>query len=332
MLPEKKKKLIVGCISILVIIITVFAIAKLSNYIKNKNDENTTKERRNNDYPSEYKYFGILQDEDGIYKIYGISNSDETYLEVRTFYKIQDIINKDNKLVLYSDATNELRYDNKAQEFYFYELDSSYSNKEDIRLNKNYIIMKDEKKISYKKYDELDISIIDEDVLNKEYIVKDNKVYFVKSDGIHEYNLDTKEDICIINITDEITLLNVTNGYVIINKENDLIAYKIDGAVRININDYIKEPYEFLNITESGILIKQDNKLKEFSFVINKVLKNQFDLKDYTNTLNIYLGNGLYYLNLKEDNNEKYVIIDFEEGKEIKEFNNKYLYIWRVVQ
>lgn len=332
MLPEKRKKLIIGGISIFVIIITVFAIAKLSDYIKNKNVENTTKERRNNDYPSEYKYFGILQDEDGIYKIYGISDSDEKYLEVRTFYKIQDLINKDNKLVLYSDAANELRYDNKAQEFYFYELDSGYSNKEDIRLNENYIIMKDEKKISYKKYDEADISVIDEDVLNEEYIVKENKVYFVKSDGIHEYNLDTKKDINIINITDEITLLNVTNGYVILNENSDLIVYKIDGAVKINVNDYIKDPYEFVNITESGIIIKQDNKLKEFSFVTNRILKKQFDLKEYTNTLSIYLGNGLYYLNLKQDDSEKYVIIDFEEGKEIEEFNNKYLYMWKVKQ
>ena len=35
-------------------------------------------------------------------------------------------------------------------------------------------------------------------------------------------------------------------------------------------------------------------------------------------------------MNLILDDNEKYVIIDLEEGKEIKEFNNKYLYIWKV--
>ena len=101
MLPEKKKRLIIAGIALVLIIITVFLLGKLSSYIKSKNDNNVTKERRNDDYPDKYDYYGILKDEDGIYKIYGIGETEE-YLNVRTFYNIQDYITKDNKLVLFS--------------------------------------------------------------------------------------------------------------------------------------------------------------------------------------------------------------------------------------
>ena len=72
MLPEKKKSLIIAGIALVLIIITVFLLGKLSSYIKSKNDNNVTKERRNDDYPDKYDYYGILKDEDGIYKIYVI--------------------------------------------------------------------------------------------------------------------------------------------------------------------------------------------------------------------------------------------------------------------
>ena len=41
MLPEKRKKLIIGAISVVVIIIVVILLGKISSFIKNRNDENT---------------------------------------------------------------------------------------------------------------------------------------------------------------------------------------------------------------------------------------------------------------------------------------------------
>lgn len=330
MLPEKKKRLIIAGIALVLIIITVFLLGKLSSYIKSKNDNNVTKERRNDDYPDKYDYYGILKDEDGIYKIYGIGETEE-YLNVRTFYNIQDYITKDNKLVLFSDATNELRYDSKKDEFYFYELDSSYSNKEFYSLSDNYIIINALKKVSYKKFNEEETILITDELKNENVLVRDNKVYYLKKDGIYEYNLDTKENKCIINDEGDISIINVLGDYIYINKDGEELIYKISSALKIVLSDYIKEEYSIVNLTDAGVVIKQDGQLKIFSFITNKILNDTFDLEGYNNTYSLYLGNDLYYMNLELNNNKKHIIIDMSSKKIIKEFKENYLYIWRNV-
>lgn len=330
MLPEKKKRLIIAGIALVLIIITVFLLGKLSSYIKSKNDNNVTKERRNDDYPNKYDYYGILKDEDGIYKIYGIGETEE-YLNVRTFYNIQDYITKDNKLVLFSDATNELRYDSKKDEFYFYELDSSYSNKEIYSLSDNYIIINALNKVSYKKFNEEETVLITDELKNENVLVRDNKVYYLKKDGIYEYNLDTKENKCIINDEGDISIINVLGDYIYINKDGEELIYKISSALKIVLSNYIKEEYSIVNLTDAGIVIKQDGQLKIFSFITNKILNDTFDLEGYNNTYSLYLGNDLYYMNLELNNNKKHIIIDMSSKKIIKEFKENYLYIWRNV-
>ncbi len=330
MLPEKKKRLIIAGIALVLIIITVFLLGKLSSYIKSKNDNNVTKERRNDDYPNKYDYYGILKDEDGIYKIYGIGETEE-YLNVRTFYNIQDYITKDNKLVLFSDATNELRYDSKKDEFYFYELDSSYSNKEIYSLSDNYIIINALNKVSYKKFNEEETVLITDELKNENVLVRDNKVYYLKKDGIYEYNLDTKENKCIINDEGDISIINVLGDYIYINKDGEELIYKISSALKIVLSDYIKEEYSIVNLTDAGVVIKQDGQLKIFSFITNKILNDTFDLEGYNNTYSLYLGNDLYYMNLELNNNKKHIIIDMSSKKIIKEFKENYLYIWRNV-
>lgn len=330
MLPEKKKRLIIAGIALVLIIITVFLLGKLSSYIKSKNDNNATKERRNDDYPDKYDYYGILKDEDGIYKIYGIGETEE-YLNVRTFYNIQDYITKDNKLLLFSDATNELRYDSKKDEFYFYELDSSYSNKEIYSLSDNYIIINALNKVSYKKFNEEETVLITDELKNENVLVRDNKVYYLKKDGIYEYNLDTKENKCIINDEGDISIINVLGDYIYINKDGEELIYKISSALKILLSNYIKEEYSIVNLTDAGIVIKQDGQLKIFSFITNKILNDTFDLEGYNNTYSLYLGNDLYYMNLELNNNKKYIIIDMSSKKIIKEFKENYLYIWRNV-
>lgn len=330
MLPEKKKRLIIAGIALVLIIITVFLLGKLSSYIKSKNDNNVTKERRNDDYPDKYDYYGILKDEDGIYKIYGIGETEE-YLNVRTFYNIQDYITKDNKLVLFSDATNELRYDSKKDEFYFYELDSSYSNKEIYSLSDNYIIINALNKVSYKKFNEEETVLITDELKNENVLVRDNKVYYLKKDGIYEYNLDTKENKCIINDEGDISIINVLGDYIYINKDGEELIYKISSALKIVLSDYIKEEYSIVNLTDAGVVIKQDGQLKIFSFITNKILNDTFDLEGYNNTYSLYLGNDLYYMNLELNNNKKHIIIDMSSKKIIKEFKENYLYIWRNV-
>ena len=240
-------------------------------------------------------------------------------------------LTKDNKLVLFSDATNELRYDNKKDEFYFYELDSSYSNKEIYSLSDNYIIINALNKVSYKKFNEEETVLITDELKNENVLVRDNKVYYLKNDGIYEYNLDTKENKCIINGEGDISIINVLGDYIYINKDGEELIYKISSALKIVLSDYIKEEYSIVNLTDAGVLIKQDGQLKIFSFITNKILNDTFDLEGYNNTYSLYLGNDLYYMNLELNNNKKYIIIDMSSKKIIKEFKENYLYIWRNV-
>ena len=188
MLPEKRKRLIIGIIAIFAIIIIVILLALLSNYIKSRH-ENQNDERRNDAYPEKYEYFGITMDKDGIYKLYGISGNEEEYLNVRTFYNVEDMIDKDGKLVIYSDAANELRYDKKTKEFYFYEIDSNYSNKYKVLLSKDYIVTKEDRIINYRKYNSEEIKNITDKAIDYECLLHDNKVYYVLEDGIYEFNL-----------------------------------------------------------------------------------------------------------------------------------------------
>ena len=187
MLPEKRKKLIIGAISVVVIIIVVILLGKISSFIKNRNDENT---QRNDDYSKMYDYIGVTIDEDNIYKIYGISENDEKYLDVKTFYEVKDMINIDKKAVLYSDAVNELRYDNKKKEFYFYELDEFYNKYDNVKLTHDYMVISDNEKVSYRKYGSDTIEKVEQ---ANEYLVQNNKLYYAIDESIYEYDMTSKK-------------------------------------------------------------------------------------------------------------------------------------------
>ena len=173
--------------------------------------------------------------------------------------------------------------------------------------------------------------LITDELKNENVLVRDNKVYYLKNDGIYEYNLDTKENKCIINGEGDISIINVLGDYIYINKDGEELIYKISSALKIVLSNYIKEEYSIVNLTDAGIVIKQDGQLKIFSFITNKILNDTFDLEGYNNTYSLYLGNDLYYMNLELNNNKKHIIIDMSSKKIIKEFKENYLYIWRNV-
>ena len=331
MLPEKRKRLIIGIIAIFAIIIIVILLALLSNYIKSRH-ENQNDERRNDAYPEKYEYFGITMDKDGIYKLYGISGNEEEYLNVRTFYNVEDMIDKDGKLVIYSDAANELRYDKKTKEFYFYEIDSNYSNKYKVLLSKDYIVTKEDRIINYRKYNSEEIKNITDKAIDYECLLHDNKVYYVLEDGIYEFNLNNEETNKIIDKTleDQVKLISINNKYVytIINDEH--IVYKIDTSEKINVSEYIEEPFTYVDTKDESFIFKDNEGIKTFSLLTRRASSKVYYIDGYDVEKSININDNYYYMNLILDDNEKYVIIDLEEGKEIKEFNNKYLYIWKV--
>lgn len=331
MLPEKRKRLIIGIIAIFAIIIIVILLALLSNYIKSRH-ENQNDERRNDAYPEKYEYFGITMDKDGIYKLYGISGNEEEYLNVRTFYNVEDMIDKDGKLVIYSDAANELRYDKKTKEFYFYEIDSNYSNKYKVLLSKDYIVTKEDRIINYRKYNSEEIKNITDKAIDYECLLHDNKVYYVLEDGIYEFNLNNEETNKIIEkaVDDQVKLISVNNNYIYTIINDEYIVYKIDTSEKINVSEYIKEPFMYVDEKDEALIFKDSEGIKTFSLLTRRASSKVYYIDGYDVEKSININDNYYYMNLILDDNEKYVIIDLEEGKEIKEFNNKYLYIWKV--
>ena len=317
MLPEKKKRLIIGIIATFAIIIIVILLALLSNYIKSRH-ENQNHERRNDAYPEKYEYFGITMDKDGIYKLYGISGDEEEYLNVRTFYNVEDMIIKNNKLVIYSDAVNELRYDKKTKEFYFYEIDSNYSNKYKVLLSKDYIVTKEDKIINYRKYNSEEIKNITNEAIDYEFLLYSNKVYYVSEDGIYEFNLNNEKTNKITDKTleDQVKLISVNNKYVYTIINDEYIVYKIDSAEKINVSEYIKEPFTYVDEKDEALIFKDSEGIKTFSLITRRVSSKIYNTNGYEVEKSININDNYYYMNLVLGDNKKYVIIDLEEVNE----------------
>ena len=333
MLPEKKKRLIIGIVAVLLIILVVIGLWKLSSYIKSKN--NVVDEKHNDAYPEVYSYYGIVKDEDGIYKLYGISDNAEEYLNVRTFYDIKSFNYLNNKVMIYSDATNEVRYDKKLDEFYFYVLDDYYSNKEDIKLGDDIVVSKNDANIVYWSFDSDDKKNATSESLDTNYYVVKDKIYYVLSDGIYEYDTTKNEEnkIVLKSSYDDVKLLNVNEEFMFVDYNNNFWAYKIDNSVRVKIEDYIEQDYEFIGYTNSGFMLRIDNDIMEFSLVNNKLSSKTFNVLGYDVSGLIDLKDNIYYMILSNDNEEeKSVLVDMKREKVIREFENKYLYLVKVAQ
>lgn len=331
MLPEKKKRLIIGIVAVLLIILVVVGLWKLSNYIKSKN--NVVDEKHNDAYPEVYSYYGIVKDEDGIYKLYGISDNAEEYLNVRTFYDIKSFNYLNNKVMIYSDATNEVRYDKKLDEFYFYVLDDYYSNKEDIKLGDDIVVSKNDANIVYWDFDSDDKKNATSESLDTNYYVVKDKIYYVLGDGIYEYDTTKNEEnkIVLKSSYDDVKLLNVNEEFMFVDYNNNFWAYKIDNSVRVKIEDYIEQDYEFIGYTNSGFMLRIDNDIMEFSLVNNKLSSKTFNVLGYDVTGLIDLKDNIYYMILSNDSEEgKSVLVDMKREKVIREFENKYLYLVKV--
>lgn len=315
MLPEKRKRLIIGCISVIVIIVVVILLGKLSSFIKNKNDENM---QRNDDYSKIYDYIGVTIDEDNIYKIYGINKNEEKYLDVKTFYEVKDMINIDNKIVLYSDAVNELRYDNKKEKFYFYELDNFYNKYNNVKLAHDYMVISDDNNTSYKKYGSKKTENI-ENINN--YIVRDNKVYYAKDESIYEYNMENKKTkrVIMYEKADNIELLAINDNYLFYLRNYELNACSLKEFSSNNLNIFA-----FYSISDDDFLSIRGNTLNNYSISKGEYTYS-YDMEGEINNI-IYLDNSIFYLSYENN----YVIIDMKSSKVWKNLNNDYIYLMKV--
>ena len=315
MLPDNRKKLIIGIVAVIVSIIVIILIASLSNFIKSRS--NLEKKRVDGDYSSKYAYYGFVKDDYNVYKLYGI-NEDEEFLDLKTFYEVKDVLVKNKKLIVYTDALNEIRYDTDNNEFYFYELNSFYSNKLNIRLSNDYLIdVSDNVTYWGNDTDNTESQKIDNNI--KDYVISDNSFYYIKDDKLYVYDLALGLKDTLENVSSSDTLLDANENYLYLTNERDIYIYNIKNKTMTNVSDVLKEELYYLGSTKKGFLYLADNSVKEYDHSVfqSKLLKMNFNESVKSSK---YLKDKVYYM----ENDEGSFIYDFIKNEKI-ELENKYI-------
>lgn len=314
MLPEKKKKLIIGIFAIIALVILIILLASLSNYIKSKHVDET---RKNDDYASNYLYYGITKDTDGIYKLYGISDASEDYLALRSFYEITDLKIINDKIVLYSDAVNEIRYEKDKNEYYFYELDSFYKNSYKGFLCNDYLVLNGNNKILYHKFGEEENKEIADNITN--IVTNDNFIYYVKNDKIYKYDLVNELEKVITDNGQDVELLEAQDNYLYYYQYDKLYCF---GEKSNEIKDMGN--VKFVDSASENLLYVKDNTLYDYSLING-------DIKEYklSNELisGIYLDSENYYLVFQDESGILQMNNDFPRTK----LSNEYLFMVKVM-
>lgn len=328
MLPEKKKNLIIGIVAIVLLIVVIIIIANISNKIKSKNNEE--EERNNYVYPSNYDYIGILKDEYDVYKVYGINNDEEVYLNVSTFYEIKDILEKDNKLLFYSDAINELRYDGKS--FYLYELNSFYNNAYNIYLTTNNIVLQKDNTLMYFDYaSNIDnATTISDNLLNDTVYVRSNSVYYMLEDGIYKYNMLNSENTNLFPDINEYTLIAVDKTHFYFTKDNITYTYNVTTDTLRDITYLVKNSILVTTLENGFIYIKDDNGIKtinDYSWDDDKTFSYPID---YNIIASKKLSTEELYIKKSGGDTTQDIIVNVESDEVIKELEHNYLYIMKV--
>lgn len=314
MLPEKKKNIKIALIVITLLIIVVAVIIAFSNMVRKHNDTS----RNNDEYFGNYQYFGIAKNDDDNYLVYGI-NENEDYLNLRSFYKPQSILINNNRLLIYTNAVNELRYEKKENSYYFYELDNVFSSKNKFYLSDDYLVYVLDGNIFYHRYGEENDKEIN-NIINNDLKVKENKVYYAKSDGIYEYLLDEGKESLLVS-GPNLNIYDIYDNMLYYLEDNNMHYINVLDKVINNISDNIDSNAQFEGVSSDGLNYAVDNILytynpisntKEMLYEANGKIVNSF-----------YISLNYYYIELE---NSSY-IIDKNTHEKVKNLTNKYVYI-----
>ena len=345
MLPERKRRLIIGFIGGILFIALVISIFAISNYVKSKNvEKKDIDDRPNSVYPTDYLLYGLTVDTENIVRLYGLTdNYTEKYLGIRSFYKDQDNIVKDGHLFMYFDCVNELRYDNDLREYYLYKYDEYYSNNVKIKLAKNYIILFDKTgSVSARKYNEGEPKDILSNVSYDNTFIKGNIIYYTDINGLHRYRLNNDANETIFDYKEYtekpvLKILTINDNYIAYTKDGDLNIY----ANQLNYSKAIdvfaeligisKENIMFLELTNDGFYFQVANEdgtysIKKFSLIKNKLDTEEYVTKYKVNEMKL-ITKGLYYMNITIDSREDYILFSTKEKDVVKNLENKYIYI-----
>lgn len=339
MLPERRKKLIVICISILFLVVVVLGIFFITKKIKGNQETLFVSDA----YPSDVVYFGLQHDEKKDQDILiGLNSSfEKTEYTLSTFYKILDTKVIDQKLLVYSDAVNEVAYKEDDGKFLFNEVDTFYSNKVDVRLAGSYIVfMSDDGTLAFRKYQQSEKEknhIIAEGLDKANFIVINNTVFYRDIEGIIGFNMNSLEKQVVVSSSTTFYpyIEDVNDRYILLRSDKRYALYDwVDGEVT-----YINERFGVENIRIFSLFDKGFLYEREFPYAItayNAFFKREEGspyilASGYKVHEMYYISGTSCYLDAVDENGEhKYYIYDVSSNAIVQTLDEAYQKIIKV--
>ena len=340
MLPEKRKELIIWIVSIIGVILVIIIMYNFSKFMRDLSAQNNPEEIIYDDpYPSEYVYYGFMIDDDGNYQLMGFDNEfNETELGLRTFYAMDNLYYYDNHLVLYSDAINQINYNEEEEKFSFYEQNPFFSNSIDVTITPDYYVFVNNNRLEYcvspECIDRIEIS----NYLRSTRIFNvNNKIYYQLSDGLYEYDLSIGNgDLIVNNSRSTLEFLAINDNYLIFSVEGNYWTYNLNNNISGNITEYInlETELQFVCLGNNSLYLETideagNNVIIDFS-LLEMAVNDFYNIGNEKVNYSFSLSDDIVYASLIDEDNERYVIMNMEEQEIIKELDNPYVVIREV--
>lgn len=331
MLPEKRKQLLIIAISIVIVILIIYAMYSLAAYMKNRKEKYEPKVV-DNTYPSIYQYYGFRIDEDNNYQLIGLNDAfEETKVGLRSFYYVDNLYYLNKHLVIYSDAINQINYNSEKDEFFFYELDSFYSNKVNVLINNNYYIYIEENNLSFKNKESEEKIEITNELVDETVLCNNSLVFYKTNSGIYEYNLENRANkiVMLPNESNKMEILDLADEYLIFLNEDDYYAYRFEDSKLINLSENINTTFKYVGSIDAYFLYEitneeNENIVMKYALNVNSSYKTGYNIGNLSIIDSFAINDDLLYAELSENEKIKYVIMDLENEKIIKELENHY--------
>ena len=310
MLPSARRRktiliVIISLLSLIIVILAIYGLTKIAH-------QNEPTKFISDPYPDNITYLGLTFDEENGYYVFKALDKEFNVLEdysVRSFFAIKDMLVLDHKLIIYSDAVNEIAYDQKNNQFFLNEIDSFYNNQRMVKLNKDYmlILTQDNKLIkrAYNAVDEKDDVVISENILSENMAKSQNLIFVHNEEGIMGYDTDTLENKLIRSsfINKDMNIKDYNENYMYVDAGSDSFIY----SFRNNKSYFLKEEKDevnFLSFFIDGYVYTKNNNSKEINvnaLYYDTYIPHVYTLDDNEEIIKMdYIDGNYCYLELEE--------------------------------
>ncbi len=336
MLPERRKKLIFTIVAIIGVILVIIIMYNLAKYMRNQGTD--TPEERDDAYKEVYPYYGVYYDDEGTYKLAGLNGSFEEFdLGLRIFFPINNLFWRNNHLVFYSDATNELRYNSEDEVYTLYELDTLYSNNIDIIVAGDTLIMVEDNTLSYRGIASEEVVTVNENLVSEKVLYQNNKLYYIVSAGVYEYDMENGSTrlVMIKGSSTNQDIIAINDNYLIIQNDSEYFVYELDSSNVSSISNDLEYDDALFIALMGDYFIYQINTedgyvLRTYSLKINDDVNRNFQLSYEEVTNSFGINDDYIYAELSDGEDTRNVIIGMRDGRVIKELDNRYRVILEV--